>query len=496
MDIDAGLRGVRWCSLAWGDYDNDGDLDLALAGGSTGLLPDMPVAYICRNDGGVFNTAPAAPTGLGATYAGTGPYDVTFSWAEPAVADATPMAGLSYNLRVGTTPGGDEVLSGMADASTGWRRIATRGPIQPGTSVHEWDVDGLSPGTYYWSVQAIDTSSAGGAWAAEEALGLPGVFINPPTGLATTESGGQVTFDVTLSSQPAQDVTLTLSSSDTGEGTIDGAVAGLLTLSFAVAEWDVAQPVTVTGAEDAGEADGNVWYAIDWTAASLDTEYDGLMGSIPVSNQDNDPPDPNLVAWWRFEDGTGNLTALDSVGPNNGTLINMDPATDWVPGKVGGALSFDGVNDHVEVADHPSLNMTSAFTVAVWINPTDWDSNRRIVQKGNDGQQYAFMAEDDMLRLKLPSGTLSASLPAPAQWHHLACTYDGSMMRIYVNAGAPAAEQAASGAIGTTTDALCIGTKFSGAPVGDHFKGLMDDLRIYSRALSTAEIQAIYDAAP
>ncbi len=163
-EINAGLTGVYACSLAWGDYDNDGDLDLA-------LVRSLGTSTIYRNDGAIFNTAPAAPTGLGATYTGAGPYDVTFSWAD-STGDETPAAGLSYSLRVGTTSGGNEVFSGMADVTTGWRRVTARGAAQPGLSVNEWTLT-LPADTYYWSVQAVDTAFAGSAWPTEKTTTVP-----------------------------------------------------------------------------------------------------------------------------------------------------------------------------------------------------------------------------------------------------------------------------------------------------------------------------------
>jgi hypothetical protein len=167
-DIGTGLTGANECSLAWGDYDNDGDLDLAVAGYDW----IHGASKIYRNDGGIFNTAPLAPTGPGATsVAAATDYDVTFSWAAPAVADETPDAGLSFNLRVGTTSGGNQIFSGMAQMD-GRRKLPARGVVQPGLSVHEWTLN-LPAGTYYWSVQAVDTALAGGAWAAEETVTVP-----------------------------------------------------------------------------------------------------------------------------------------------------------------------------------------------------------------------------------------------------------------------------------------------------------------------------------
>ena len=150
-------------SVSWGDYDADGDLDLALSG----YTADGLVSKIYRNNGEASNTAPAAPEGLTVNVIGN---TVTFSWA-PASDNETPATGLSYNLRVGTSPGGGDIFAGMADLSTGLRRIAEIGNVQQQLS---WSLSDLSLGTiYYWSVQGIDTTFAGSPWATEATFNTP-----------------------------------------------------------------------------------------------------------------------------------------------------------------------------------------------------------------------------------------------------------------------------------------------------------------------------------
>ena len=124
-DISAGLTGVYYSSVAWGDYDNDGDLDILLTG-------DTGSGYISRvyeSHGAPANTAPTPPTNLSFELVGNAG---TFSW-DAATDGETPSAGLTYNLRVGTTPGGDEICSGMADAATGYRRVAQLGNTEQET---------------------------------------------------------------------------------------------------------------------------------------------------------------------------------------------------------------------------------------------------------------------------------------------------------------------------------------------------------------------------
>jgi hypothetical protein len=162
--FDGGLFPVANAAAEWGDYDSDGDLDVVIAGRQE-PVPFTYVYYceIYRNNAGVPNTRPAPPTGLSASYLGG---EATFSWVAAFDAE-TPRPALTYNLRVGTTPGGDEIMSGQAfvgGSDDGKRLLPAMGNVQHNTS---WTLH-IPPGTYYWSVQAIDSAFAGSAWAVEQ----------------------------------------------------------------------------------------------------------------------------------------------------------------------------------------------------------------------------------------------------------------------------------------------------------------------------------------
>src|SRR5207253_1688198 len=111
-----------------------------------------------------------------------------------------------------------------------------------------------------------------------------GITVSPTSGLVTTEAGGTTAFTVVLTSQPTANVVIGVSSSNTAEGTVAPA-----SLTFTTANWNVAQAVTVTGADDF-VVDGNVAYTIvTAAAASADPNYNGLdSADVAVTNQDND----------------------------------------------------------------------------------------------------------------------------------------------------------------------------------------------------------------
>ena len=134
-------------ALAWGDFDNDGDLDAVFCGSSNSAL--------LRNNSGTTNSPPATPFDLFSTPGLTN--SVVLTW-QPPVDSQTKSNGLNYNLRVGTTPGGIDIVSPLADPTNGQRRVAAIGNVGP---TNRAVLINLPKGTYYWSVQAIDTAFAG-----------------------------------------------------------------------------------------------------------------------------------------------------------------------------------------------------------------------------------------------------------------------------------------------------------------------------------------------
>lgn len=158
-DINAGLPGVMGYAK-WGDYDNDGDLDILLNGSSANSY----VTKIFRNDTQQSNQIPGTPSNLHvelqAEY-------IVFSW-DQSIDSETPSSGLSYTLRVGTSPGGCEVSSPMAMHSTGYRLKPERGYVNSSCFWRIKRDSFIANTTYYWSVQAIDTALAGSYFATEQ----------------------------------------------------------------------------------------------------------------------------------------------------------------------------------------------------------------------------------------------------------------------------------------------------------------------------------------
>jgi hypothetical protein len=159
-------------------------------------------------------------------------------------------------------------------------------------------------------------------------------------------------------------------------------------------------------------------------------------------------------------------------------------------------MKFTGPYNYVLVQNSPSLNMTQEITIAAWINPS-WTGNNRILQKssGEGDNQYRLIKEGgNFIVVHLPGLSNdridSPGVPPIGEWTHLATTYDGSSIKLYFD-GVVVFEQAATGDLAVSDGPLFIGNKHETAPAGDEFNGMMDDIRIYNRALSLSEIKAL-----
>ncbi|MEV4285413.1 LamG-like jellyroll fold domain-containing protein [Nonomuraea bangladeshensis] len=212
-----------------------------------------------------------------------------------------------------------------------------------------------------------------------------------------------------------------------------------------------------------------------------------------TTGADTPPPVPGLVAAYGMNEGSGTSVA-DSSGQNN---PGTGSSTAWANGKYGKALSFNGSSSMVTVAHAASLRLTAGMTLSAWVNPatvtgTPWKS---VVTKelNGEGASYALYAANGSA---VPSGwvqtdpetpwTAEGTSPLPVNsWSHLALTYDGAALRLFVN-GQQIDQTPLSGSLYDDGNPLRIG---GNVVWNEYFSGLIDEVRIYNRAQTTAEIQ-------
>ena len=193
-----------------------------------------------------------------------------------------------------------------------------------------------------------------------------------------------------------------------------------------------------------------------------------------------------LAAAFSFDEGLG-ASAADASGNGNTGAVGT---ASWIAsGKFGNALLFNGTNARVTVADSPSLDLTTAMTLEAWVYPTGGAGQwRDVIYKGPDDIYY--LESHTSNGPPATGGTFAnplfgTAVPPLNTWSHLAATYDGTTLRLYVN-GVQVASRAQTGPIATSAGALTIG---GDALYGQHFSGRIDEVRIYGTALSASEIQ-------
>jgi prepilin-type N-terminal cleavage/methylation domain-containing protein len=217
-------------------------------------------------------------------------------------------------------------------------------------------------------------------------------------------------------------------------------------------------------------------------------------------------PHSGLVGYWSFDEGTGTIAYDLSGYGNNGTLnnFNFNEASGWITGKIGKALIFDGSNDWVRVSNSTSLDINKNISVFAWVNRSrivDWERilGRYYYSGGNTGSWELDLGQGYLRCIfningiwryaHAPAGTNNAT----GTWYFVGCVYDGSRLYNYVN-GELKATSMASGNITTTTYPLAIGTTSDGASIQNVIQGIIDEVRIYNRALSDSEIKYLYEA--
>jgi|GEM_PF-466484 len=293
-------------------------------------------------------------------------------------------------------------------------------------------------------------------------------------------------------------------------GTATGAPNDLSDAVFTIALAPPAPPANITVTEPNG---GESWevggvHAVTWTVSDY-------AGNVNVYYSINNGTDWTLLAdnlpatgmfEWTIPNTASTQCLVKVVDTATGTPFDVSDAVFSIvpvgmPGPAADyALQFDGVNDIVDVAGDPSLNVSSRFTIEFWMktnNPTQkW---RRILEKGSWDEYYiSFYGETKKmggaLRTAIPGGSRmdnvlgpSTSLILPDTWVHVAATFDGSTAKFFIN-GVEESSKPATAAPRSLISDLIIGGAKHGDVYEYHYDGLLDELRIWNIDRSAADI--------
>jgi large repetitive protein len=196
----------------------------------------------------------------------------------------------------------------------------------------------------------------------------------------------------------------------------------------------------------------------------------------------------NMISWW-----TGDDTFMDRLSANNMTKAGSSGTVSFAPGHVGKALSFDG-SGFLERQLPIGMTSLGGFTVEAWVK-AEANTNQRIFDRSTAGTSDGWLFDLWMTHLRFVVGTASvdSKLVMPTgEMVHVAGTFDGSTIRVFVNGVED--HQAAAGGV-TTVPSPSHPLRIGGASdFSAVWKGIIDEAAVYSRALTPSEIKAIHDA--
>jgi len=203
-----------------------------------------------------------------------------------------------------------------------------------------------------------------------------------------------------------------------------------------------------------------------------------------------------LVGHWTFDEGSGTTAGDSSGNGNTGTLTN---GPTWTAGQIGQALSFDGVDDYVETGSS-SVIPTDDFTYSVWVNLRSNTDETIVMAAASGTNEFELFINSSSLLCLIIDGSscgatqTTATIPTN-QWKHLVVTRSGSDVVFYID-GSQDSTDTLSGTMSFGACTLLFGVDVDSGcnlGLGNYLDGLIDEVRIYNRVLSAAEVKLLYD---
>ncbi len=395
--------------------------------------------------------------------------DTTLTTAEDITGEATPLCSdvdagdvLSYSIVTQPAHGSVVVVAGKL------------------SYVPANNYNGPDTFTYKANDTHIDSNAAAVTVTVSAVNDAP-VVTNP--GTQTSAEGTIISLQITATDVDLPAQTLTYSATGLPEGLAIDTATGLIsgTISYHASS---SSPFNVTVTVTDGVTPSQ--QSFTWNVSQVSS---GLCGS-----------DPNLVACWPMDEGSGSVV-IDATSFGNDGSITGSPA--WVAGQNGQALNLSGTSQYVIVPDSNSLDATNAITLAAWVKPTKTAfATQNIIKKvigttTPNGYEISLSSAGKVFT-RFNGGTVTNGLRVDSTtsyplngtaWMHIAATYDGTTIKLYIN-GVLETSSSVAFTIGTNTTNLGIGAE-PASTVINLFQGTIDDARVYNRALSFEEVQVL-----
>jgi chitodextrinase len=392
-------------------------------------------------------TPPTTPTNV--TPIGESESQIGLSWS----AAADPESGVSFytvyrnGVNVGTTSQTQFTDSGLAEATT-----------------------------YAYLVAATNTAGLEGAKSA----GVNGTTLadTTPPALSSVSALNDTTVTVRFSEPVGQ-----ASAQSPANYSINN---GIVVDTFSLSP-DLKTVTLTTSSHSPGTTYTITVNNVRDRAASPNTILPGSQGIYVFGEID-----PDLISYWTFDEGSGPALE-DTVGTNQGTLVDMDAATAWVPGQQGTGLHFDGINDSVVISN---FDPPHTGTITFWMNPDVVpDSGRQRIMGGHDAYELILEAGEihSQFFAEGSQDLAGTSQLSPNQWYHIAATYDFTsthILEIFINGVLEASNSFADDDPGGPF-ALSFGTRTGRS---EYYQGILDNVRIYDRVLTGAEVVQVMQA--
>ena len=213
-----------------------------------------------------------------------------------------------------------------------------------------------------------------------------------------------------------------------------------------------------------------------------------VIANLSIANVAED----GLVAYWPFDEGKGE-EAIDVTGNGHDGELHDKPK--WVEGKFGTGLEFDGETAKVIVEDDPAFAIEENITLMAWFCPNEALTSRRLMSKNNSiFVIFDFGDPGSIDFLVKPNNTFAQSETTDwkvGEWYHFAGTFDGKTMKVYIN-GKLEGDAPNNVPIAPSGLELWIGGDDLGTP-NAHFPGKIDEVRLYEKTLSEADIQKVME---